>query len=82
MLTSEKAALAKVSEIYAQYKSKAKDGQPVGKFIDVDFGSRRKSDLERCKFSMYKTGEPPRKGYTDPHQVEWMYAQELTKKQV
>ena len=82
MLTSEKAALAKVSEIYSQYKAKANAGQPVGKFIDVDFGARRKSDLERSKFCMYKTGEVPRKGYTDPKQVEWMYAQDLTKKPV
>ena len=25
---------------------------------------------------MYKTGEVPRKGYADPKNVEWMYAQE------
>ena len=31
MLTSEKAALAKVNEIYQQYKAKSKAGQPVGK---------------------------------------------------
>lgn len=31
---------------------------------------------------MYKTGEVPRKGYTEPKDVDWVYAQDLTKKPV
>lgn len=27
---------------------------------------------------MYKTGEVPRKGYTEPKDVDWVYAQDLT----
>jgi hypothetical protein len=37
----------------------------------------RKSDLERCKFTLYKTGEIPRKGYADPREVEFAWAEEL-----
>jgi len=31
---------------------------------------------------MYKKGEVPRKGYPDPREVVWVYADTLTKKQV
>jgi len=45
--------------------------------MDQDFGPMRKSDIERCKFSMYKNGEVPRKGYPEPLEVDWVYADTL-----
>ena len=64
MLTSEKAALAKVELIYENELRKQTQGQITQKFIDFDFGPKRKSDEVGGKFAMYKTGEPP-KGYPD-----------------
>lgn len=32
--------------------------------------------------AMYKTGEIPRKGYDDPKDTKWLYAEELTKKRI
>ena len=77
MLTSEKAALAKCSQIWDYYMEKQRylpKDKKVTNYIDKDFGPQRASDLERCKFAMYKTGEIPRKGYTDPRDVEFMSA--------
>jgi hypothetical protein len=37
----------------------------------------RTSDLERCKFTLYKNGEPPKKGYPDPRNVEFAWAEEM-----
>jgi len=47
------------------------------KFIDNDFGPKRKSDEEGSKFALYKTGEIPRKGYPDPKKLSWVFAEEL-----
>ena len=46
--------------------------------MDPDFGPMRKSDVERNKYSLYKNGEIPRKGYPDPSEVEWVYIETLT----
>ena len=58
-------------------KQKQRQGIEALKYIDLDFGPVRNSDTEGNKFSLYKTGEPPRKGYPDPRKVEWVYAENL-----
>ena len=47
------------------------------KYTDPDFGPLRKSDENGCKFSIYKNGEIPRKGYPDPKNIEWVFADQL-----
>ena len=54
ILTSEKAALARVNEIYGNTRDKQKQGQNVLKYTDPDFGPRRKTDIEGCAYSMNK----------------------------
>lgn len=82
ILLSEKAALAKCAQIWdffhekTNFMSEINQGK-IQKFVDKDFGPLRKSDLDRCKFSMYKTGEIPRKGYADPREVDWVFVDEL-----
>lgn len=66
MLTTEKAALARCDAIWQNYKANRVPGKPLKKWIDADFGPMRPSDYDRLRFSMYKTGEVPRKGYADP----------------
>lgn len=73
---SEKAALAKCNQIWQFYMEKRGLGS-TQKYLDKDFGPLRKSDLDRCRFTLYKTGEPPRKGYADPREVEFVYNDEL-----
>lgn len=46
------------------------------KFVDFDFGPKRKSDEIGSKFAMYKTGDAP-KGYADPAQCEWVFGESL-----
>lgn len=82
MLTSEKAALAKCHAIWQNYKANRVPGKPIKKWIDADFGPMRASDFDRNRFSMYKTGEVPRKGYALPNEVEWVYIETLTNKPV
>ena len=72
MLTSEKAALARVRMIYKDLKKRK-----VKKFLDVDFGPKDKNDQARHKLSLYKDGNPPQKGYVLPEEVEWVYGEEL-----
>lgn len=76
ILTSEKAALAKCHQIWEFYQEKRALGS-TQKFLDKDFGPMRQSDLDRCKFTLYKNGEPPKKGYPDPRNVEFTFADEL-----
>jgi len=45
--------------------------------LDKDFGPQRPSDLDRCKYTLYKNGEPPKKGYADPRNVEFAWTDEL-----
>ena len=52
-------------------------GQHLNKYIDFDFGAKRKSDFDGCRFSMYKSGNIPKKGYHDPKDVEWVFAESL-----
>lgn len=68
MLTSEKAALAKVSMIYRELKLKK-----VTKFIDVDFGPKDPNDDRGHRMSIYKDGYPSIKGQTDPEDIEWVH---------
>lgn len=78
MLTSEKAALAKVTQIYKTCKAAQKKGnKAAGKFKDTDFGPKDKTDEIGGKMAMYKTGEMPRKGYPNPKKVEWVFAESL-----
>lgn len=72
MLTNEKAALQVAREIYKDLKKKKKD-----RFIDTDFGPKDKADLKGSAHSLYPDGEIPQKGYIDPSEVEWVYAEEL-----
>ena len=73
MLTSEKAALAKCNSIWQEFKMARKMGGADNKWLDPDFGPKRRSDLDRCKFTLYKTGEMPKKGMPDPTDVEFVY---------
>ena len=43
----------------------------------MEFGPVRKSDEDGNRFSLYKTGEVPRRGYPEPRNVEWVYAENL-----
>lgn len=49
----------------------------MGKYVDPDFGPKRKTDTQGSAFSMYKTGEVPRKGYTEPGKADWVFAESL-----
>ena len=77
ILTSEKAALAKCTQIFEENLQKRKQGIQALKFLDLDFGPVRESDDHQHRFSLYKTGEVPRKGYPDPRKVKWVYAEEI-----
>lgn len=70
MLNSEKAALAKVRQIYKDLKKRK-----VKKFMDYDFGPKDKNDTKGHKLSMYKDGNVPQKGYVTPEEVEWVYSE-------
>lgn len=71
MLTSEKAALAKVNQLYKKFKGKK------AKYFDPDFGPKNAEDVVGGAIAMYKTGKVPRKGYPDPAKTSWVYADEL-----
>jgi hypothetical protein len=73
MLTSEKAALAVCHQIQMEQERLCTELN----WIDPDWGPKRKSDLERCKKALYKTGEPPNKGFPDPKDVEFVSVVEL-----
>ena len=45
ILTSEKAALQFCETIWQNHKFKEQQGQKVGKYVDPDFGPRRKTDI-------------------------------------
>lgn len=72
MLTNEKAALARVREIYKQLKRDKKE-----KYIDTTFGPKDKSDTNGHKFSLYKDGTANPKGMTDPSEIEWLFSEEV-----
>lgn len=67
MLMSEKAALAKVNQLYKKFKAKKR-------FQDNDFGPRNAEDIDGCAYAMYKTGQVPRKGYAKPTETSWIFA--------
>lgn len=72
MLTSEKAALSKVRLLYKDLKKRG-----ATKYLDTDFGPKSKTDIKGHRFSMYKDGNVPQKGYAEPEEVEWVYSEEL-----
>ena len=79
MLTSEKAALAKCYQIHDETMYKLAHGQRAMMFFDQDFGPKRKTDIEGCRKSMYKTGEPPSRVHPDPLQTDWVFIDSLCK---
>lgn len=72
MLKNEKAALATVSKIYKQLK---KDHQH--EYIDPHFGPKDDKDLDGSRFSLYKYGSVPQKGYPEPSDVMWSFAETI-----
>lgn len=72
MLTSEKAALAKVRQLY---KDLHKTNTRLYK--DMDFGPKDKNDLRGSKLSLYKDGTVPQKGYAEPDEIDWAFIQEI-----
>jgi hypothetical protein len=72
MLTSEKAALAKVRDMYKELKR-----TNTRIFKDVDFGPKDKTDQRGNRLSLYKDGTVPQKGYAEPDDVEWVFIEEI-----
>mmetsp|Transcript_30454 Transcript_30454/g.46651 ORF Transcript_30454/g.46651 Transcript_30454/m.46651 type:complete len:220 (+) Transcript_30454:409-1068(+) len=72
MLNNEKAALAKVRNIYKEMKKNKQNS-----YIDPDFGPQGKNDDKGHKFSIYKTGEPPMKGYPETKDIDWVFSDKL-----
>lgn len=72
MLNNEKAALATVRKIYKEMKKKDQV-----EYIDPHFGPVDKSDDKGHRFSLYKDGNVPQKGYPEPEKVEWAFAEQL-----
>ena len=72
MLNSEKAALAKVRQIYKELK---KNNEKT--FLDLDFGPKDKRDVKGNKLSLYTDGNVPQKGYAEPEDVEWEYIDKI-----
>jgi hypothetical protein len=68
MLNSEKAALARVRQIYKDLKS-----THSREYVDKSFGpsDTKGQDSKGNAMSLYKTGEVPQKGYAEPEEVEW-----------
>ena len=74
MLTSEKAALAKVRQMYKELK---KNRTKI--FLDTDFGPKNKEDMKGHRSALYKDGTVPQKGYAEPEEVEWVPIEEIAK---
>jgi len=72
ILRSEKAALAHVRSVYKNLKAKK-----IAKYHDPDFGPKDKNDTRGHRFSLYKDGNVPQKGYKIPEEIEWVFAEEL-----
>ena len=47
------------------------------KYVDLDFGPKNDGDIEGHKFSLYKTGKIPAKGYVKPSEIKWASAETL-----
>lgn len=73
MLTSEKAALSTCYQIQLERERLMTEMR----WTDPDWGPKRKSDVDRCRKVLYKTGEPPNKGFPDPKDVEFVSLEEL-----
>ena len=74
MLNNEKAALNRARAIYKDLKKKGQQ-----KFFDVDFGPKSPGDPKGKGHaeSLYVDGKVPQKGYTEPAEIEWVYAEAL-----
>jgi hypothetical protein len=72
MLNNEKAALATVRKIFKDLKKKHQH-----EYIDPHFGPKDEADLDGSKFALYKDGNIPQKGYPEPSDVRWAFAEEL-----
>ena len=72
MLNNEKAALATVRKIY---KSMKKANQT--EYIDPHFGAKDKNDDIGHRYSLYRQGVVPQKGYPEPDKIEWAFAEQL-----
>ena len=75
MLTSEKAALAQVRNIYKSLREKNSRN-----FVDTDFGPKNDKDMKGHKMSLYKDGKIPQKGYTEPADIEWDNIKDIVQK--
>ena len=72
MLNNEKAAIAVAKKLYKELKDKKKK-----KFHDNDFGPKNDGDKVGHANSLYCNGVIPQKGYTEPDDIKWVYAEEL-----
>ena len=68
ILTHEKAALAKVIQLYEDLKKKNT------KYVDPDFGPAQENDTAGIAKAMYKEGCVPSPGYPEPDDVKWVSA--------
>lgn len=51
----------------------------VKKYLDVDFGPKDTNDVRGHRFSLYKDGNVPQKGYKEPEEIEWQYPEQFCK---
>jgi hypothetical protein len=72
MLNNEKAALATARKFYKDLKKRN-----ASEFIDPDFGPKDDKDENGHKFALYKDGKVPQKGYPEPSECKWVFAEAL-----
>ena len=74
MLNNEKAAIAKVRQIYKDLKAKKQEN-----YIDPDFGPPldKPNDFKLHDSCLYKNGVLPQKGYIESKDIEWVFAEAL-----
>lgn len=75
MFKNEKAALKTAYNIYNELKNAKKD-----RFLDPDFGPKNANDKDGSANSLYIGGVVPQKGYVEPSEISWVYADELCEK--
>ena len=73
MLTSERAALAKATQLFNQLSEN-------NHFQDDDFGPRNDKDQDGSAKAMYREGKIPSPGYPEPNTIKWARAQEICEK--
>lgn len=72
MLKSEKATLTKCVQIWDKLNKKGEK-----KFKDTEFGPVNAKDIIGASECMYDQGKIPQKGYPEPMNCEWVWAEEL-----